>query len=206
MKIKVFADTICGWSYIGHARLNKALEEFKDIKFKIEHMPFQLNPDMPKDGIERSRYLEIKFGSTENAQPMYDRMVEEANKEGLNFNLDAIKKTPNTVLSHLLINLSEKENKQNEIKEKIEHYYPYIFLGLPVAITTVLTHQLGFSGLYNLLAGFIMTLFSMFAYFKPNKKNNISSIAASFFLSFGFVLVSTFFTAFPIWMLVFLFN
>jgi hypothetical protein len=51
-----------------------------------------------------------------------------------------------------------------------------------------------------------MTLFSMFAYFKPNKKNNISSIAASFFLSFGFVLVSTFFTAFPIWMLVFLFN
>ena len=55
-------------------------------------MPFQLNPDMPKDGIERSRYLEIKFGSKENAQPMYDRMVEEANKEGLNFNLDAVKK------------------------------------------------------------------------------------------------------------------
>ena len=89
--------------------------------------------------------------------------------------------------------------------KKIEHYYPYVVLGLPVAITTVLTHQLGFSGLYNLLAGFIMTLFSMFAYFKPNKKNNISSIAASFFLSFGFVLVSTFFTAFPIWMLIFLF-
>jgi predicted DsbA family dithiol-disulfide isomerase len=51
MKIKVFADTICGWCYIGHSRqetINKALEEFKDIKFEIEHMPFQLNPDMPK--------------------------------------------------------------------------------------------------------------------------------------------------------------
>ena len=90
--------------------------------------------------------------------------------------------------------------------KKIEHYYPYVVLGLPVAITTVITHQLGFSGLYNLLVGFMMTLFSMFAYFKPNKKNNISSIVASFFLSFGFVLVSTFFTAFPIWMLVFLLN
>ena len=90
--------------------------------------------------------------------------------------------------------------------KKIEHYYPYVILGLPVAITTVITHQLGFAGLYNLLVGFIMTLFSMFAYFKPNKKNNISSIAASFFLSFGFVLVSTFFTAFPILMLIFLFN
>ena len=90
--------------------------------------------------------------------------------------------------------------------KKIEHYYPYVILGLPVAITTVITHQLGFSGLYNLLVGFIMILFSMFAYFKPNKKNNISSIVASFFLSCGFVLVSTFFTAFPIWMLVFLLN
>ena len=90
--------------------------------------------------------------------------------------------------------------------KKIEHYYPYIVLGLPVAITTVLAYQFDFSGLYSLLVGLIMTLFSMFANFKPNKKNNISSIAASFFLSFGFVLVSTFFTAFPIWMLVFLFN
>ena len=136
MKIKVFADTICGWCYIGHARLNKALEEFKDVQFKIEHMPFQLNPDMPKDGIERSRYLEIKFGSKENAQPMYDRMAEEANKEGLNFNLDTIKNTPNTVLSHLLINLAEKENKQNEIKEKI--YQSYFIEGLDIGDKEVL--------------------------------------------------------------------
>ena len=136
MKIKVFADTICGWCYIGHSRLYKALAEFKDIKFEIEHMPFQLNPDMPKNGIERSKYLQIKFGSKENAQPMYDRMVEEANKEGLNFNLDIIKKTPNTVLSHLLINLAEKENKQNEIKEKI--YQSYFIEGLDIGDKEIL--------------------------------------------------------------------
>ena len=136
MKIKVFADTICGWCYIGHSRLNKALEQFKDVKFEIEHMPFQLNPDMPKEGIERSRYLQIKFGSKENAQPMYDRMVEEANKEELNFKLDAIKKTPNTVLSHLLINLAEKENKQNQIKEKI--YQSYFVEGLDIGDKAIL--------------------------------------------------------------------
>ena len=90
--------------------------------------------------------------------------------------------------------------------KKIEHYYPYDILGLTVAITTVITHQLGFSGLFSLLVGLIMTFYSMFTYFKPDKKNNILSIAASFFLSIGFVLVSSFFTAFPIWMLVFLLN
>jgi predicted DsbA family dithiol-disulfide isomerase len=67
---------------------------------------------------------------------MYDRMVEEANKEGLNFNLDIIKKTPNTALSHLLINLGEKENKQNEIKEKI--YQSYFIEGLDIGDKEVL--------------------------------------------------------------------
>ena len=99
-------------------------------------MPFQLNPDMPKDGIERSRYLEIKFGGKENSQPMYNRMAEEANKKGLNFNLESIKKTPNTVLSHLLINLAEKENKQNQIKEKI--YQSYFIEGLDIGDKEVL--------------------------------------------------------------------
>ena len=136
MKIKVFADTICGWCFIGHARLNKALKIFPETKFEIEHVPFQLNTDMPKEGIERSKYLEIKFGGKEFAQPMYDRMTEEANKEGLNFNLDKIKKTPNTVFSHLLIKLAEQSNVHNEIKEKI--YQSYFIEGLDIGNKEIL--------------------------------------------------------------------
>ena len=128
MEIKVFADTICGWCFIGQTKLNKALKSFPETKFKIEHAPFQLNPDMPKEGIERSKYLEIKFGGKKFAQPMYDRMTEEANKEGLSFNLNHIKETPNTVLSHLLIKLAEQTNVQNEVKEKI--YQSYFIEGL----------------------------------------------------------------------------
>jgi uncharacterized membrane protein len=70
--------------------------------------------------------------------------------------------------------------------KKIEHYYPYVILGLPVAITTVLTHQFEFSGLFSLLVGLIMTFYSMIAYFKPNKKNNISSIASFIFFIIWF--------------------
>ena len=123
MKIKVFADTICGWCFIGQTRLNKALKAFPETKFEIEHAPFQLNPDMPKEGIERDKYLQIKFGGKEFAQPMYVQMANEANKEGLNFNLDNISRTPNTVFSHLLIKLAEQYNVQNEIKEKIYQSY-----------------------------------------------------------------------------------
>ena len=123
MKIKVFADTICGWCFIGQTKLNKALKNFPNTKFEIIHAPFQLNPDMPKKGIERDQYLKIKFGGKKFAQPMYDRMTEEANKEDLNFNLDNIKKTPNTVFSHLLIKLAKQTNVHNEVKEKIYHSY-----------------------------------------------------------------------------------
>ncbi len=130
MRIKVFADTICGWCFIGQARLNKALKKFPETKFEIEHMPFQLNPDMPKEGIERSKYLEIKFGGKEYAQPMYNQMTNEAKKEGLNFDLDKIKKTPNTVFSHLLIELAQKTNVQEKIKEKI--YQSYFIGGLDI--------------------------------------------------------------------------
>ena len=136
MIIKVFADTICGWCFIGQTKLNKALKNFHKTKFEIEHVPFQLNPDMPKEGIERNQYLKIKFGGKEFAQPMYDRMTEEANKEGLNFNLDNINKTPNTVFSHLLIKLAEQTNVHNEVKEKI--YYSYFVEGLDIGNKEIL--------------------------------------------------------------------
>jgi len=136
MKIKVFADTICGWCFIGQARLNTALKKFPETKFEIEHMPFQLNPDMPEEGIERSKYLEIKFGGKEFAQPMYDQMTNEAKKESLNFNLDKIKKTPNTVFSHLLIKLAKQSNMHNEIKEKI--YQSYFIEGFDIGDKEIL--------------------------------------------------------------------
>ena len=136
MKIRIFADTICGWCFIGQVRLNKALENFPETKFEIEHAPFQLNPDMPKEGIERSKYLEIKFGGKKFAQPMYDRMKDEANKEGLIFCLDKIKRTPNTIFSHLLIELAKKINVQKEIKEKI--YRSYFIEGLDIGNKEVL--------------------------------------------------------------------
>jgi predicted DsbA family dithiol-disulfide isomerase len=136
MIIKVFADTICGWCFIGQTKLNKALKNFPNTKFEIEHVPFQLNPDMPQEGIERDQYLKVKFGGKEFAQPMYDQMTAEAEKENLNFNLNNIKKTPNTVFSHLLIKLAEQTNVQNQVKEKI--YHSYFIEGLDIGDKKVL--------------------------------------------------------------------
>ena len=138
MKINVFADTICGWCFIGHTNLNDALKKFPNFKFDVHHTPFQLNPDMPTEGISRDKYLEIKFGGKDYAASMYENMKLKAKESGLNFNFEKIKKTPNTVLSHLLINLSKQFNLQNEIIEKI--YKSYFIDGLDIGDLNILTN------------------------------------------------------------------
>ena len=138
MKINIFADTICGWCFIGHANLNNAIKKFPDIKFEISHTPFQLNPEMPLEGISREKYLQIKFGGKNYATPMYENMKLKAQEAGMIFNLDKIKKTPNTVLSHLLIILSEKFNSQDQVKEKI--YQSYFIDGLDIGDINILTN------------------------------------------------------------------
>ena len=123
MKIKVFADTICGWCYIGHSRLLRALNNFENISFDFEHGPFQLNPDMPKKGISRLDYLKHKFGSKDAAQPMYDSMTSEALKEDLKFNLDKIRVTPNTNLSHILTKLAFSKKIGHQVLSEIYDAY-----------------------------------------------------------------------------------
>ena len=136
MKINIFADTICGWCFIGHTNLNNALKKFPNVKFDIRHVPFQLNPDMPTEGISRDKYLKIKFGGKDYANSMYENMKLKAKESGMNLNLEKIKKTPNTILSHLLIVLSKQFNLQNEVKEKI--YKSYFIDGLDIGDITVL--------------------------------------------------------------------
>ncbi len=138
MKINIFADTICGWCFIGNTNLNNAVKKFPEIKFEISHTPFQLNPEMPAGGISRDKYLQIKFGGKDYAAPMYENMRLKAKEAGIIFNLDKIKRTPNTLLSHLLIILSEKFNLQNQIKEKI--YKSYFIDGLDIGDINILTN------------------------------------------------------------------
>ena len=136
MKIKVFADTICGWCYIGHSRLLKAVSAFENISFDFEHAPFQLNPDMPKEGMSRLDYLKHKFGSKELAQPMYDNMNVEATKEDLEFKLDNIQVTPNTKFSHILTKLAFKKKIGHSILDII--YDSYFSKGIDIGNTDAL--------------------------------------------------------------------
>ena len=119
----MFSDTICGWCYIGKKRLDDALQRLDLPNSIVTHLPFQLNPQMPSTGMNRLEYVKTKFGSIENAKPMYENMIMQGEQEDLEIKLDKIKVTPNTVKSHLLIDLSREQNKEHEVVNELFHFY-----------------------------------------------------------------------------------
>ncbi|MFT6674278.1 MAG: putative DsbA family dithiol-disulfide isomerase [Sulfitobacter sp.] len=112
IKLDIMSDPICPWCYIGKAHLDKALAEIPGHPFLIEWHPFQLNPDMPAQGMERRAYLEGKFGGKDAAVKAYAPVVEHAAKAGLNINFEAMKRTPNTLNAHRLIHWAGIEGRQ----------------------------------------------------------------------------------------------
>ena len=149
----MFSDTICGWCYIGKERLKQALREVGGNSIKVTNLPFQLNPDMPLEGMDRIQYIKKKFGSIENAKPMYDNMILQGQQENLEIKLDKIKKTPNTVKSHLLIDYAKLNKVENEVMDSI--FESYFFKAKDIGDENVLLeigkkHDLDIKGLEKL--------------------------------------------------------
>ena len=105
LKIEIFADIICPWCYIGKKRLENALSERPEIDVTIEWKGFLLNPSIPQYGIDRRRYLLTKFGHA--ASSVYSRIEQAGKLAGIDFNFDAIQRTPDSRSVHELIIAAE---------------------------------------------------------------------------------------------------
>ncbi len=123
VKLDIMSDPICPWCYIGKTLLDRALEAEGDHPFLVEWHPFQLNPDMPTDGMDRADYLETKFGGQENAVKVYSQIVEHAKSNNIPLNVGDIKRTPNTLDAHRLIHWARLEGKQNAIVDAMFKAY-----------------------------------------------------------------------------------
>ena len=123
VKLDIISDPICPWCYIGKTNLDKALEQFPDHPFTIEWHPFQLNPDMPPEGMDRRAYLEGKFGGKDGAIKAYAPVVEHAESTGAHINFEAIKRTPNTIDAHRLIHWAGIEQRQSFVVDLLFKAY-----------------------------------------------------------------------------------
>ena len=121
LRIDIVSDAVCPWCYIGKRQLERALTTLaqEGLHFSVHWNPFQLNPDMPKEGRDRAAYRAQKFGSPERVREMDERVTGAAANVGLPFRLDLIQRTPNTLDAHRLIWLAGREGMQDAVMEAV---------------------------------------------------------------------------------------
>ncbi|MEO0999800.1 MAG: DsbA family oxidoreductase, partial [Pseudomonadota bacterium] len=120
--LDIISDPICPWCYIGKANLDAALAKAGENPFDIRWRPFQLNPDMPAEGMGRAEYLDAKFGP-ENAKRFYARIEQVAKDAGLDVHFEKIAKTPNTIDAHRLIRWATTTGAQSAVKQDLFERY-----------------------------------------------------------------------------------
>ncbi|MEO5621528.1 MAG: DsbA family protein, partial [Cypionkella sp.] len=89
IRLDIFSDPVCPWCMIGKAHLDRALEAHPEHPFAIQWHPFQLNPEVPAEGVDKRAYLEQKFGGADKVDQIHDRMRQIAVEAGIQMDPDA---------------------------------------------------------------------------------------------------------------------
>ena len=123
MRVDIVSDTICPWCYIGKRRFERALAARAGTGAVVAWRPFQLNPDMPAEGVERRGYMMAKFGSEARVAEIFDMIERAGAAENICFVFDRIARTPSTVDSHRLIAFAGRHGAQDAAVEALFRRY-----------------------------------------------------------------------------------
>jgi predicted DsbA family dithiol-disulfide isomerase len=100
--VDIYHDTICPWCRIGHERLAKALQAFDGPPVLVRYHPFQLDPSVPREGVDMRQRLAAKYGA-DRVDGMFERVTQIGAADGITFRYDVVQRSPNTALSHTLV-------------------------------------------------------------------------------------------------------
>ncbi|MFJ5487162.1 DsbA family oxidoreductase [Hansschlegelia beijingensis] len=109
LSIDVFADPVCPWCWIGKRRLEAALAARPDVEAVIRWRPYQLDPSIPPEGLDREEYLESKFDDVARLRATLDQITAIGRDEGIAFLFADITRAPNTLDAHRAIRWAAEE-------------------------------------------------------------------------------------------------
>ena len=145
ISIDIVSDVVCPWCFIGKRRLEKAIAALRGQDVRVRWHPFQLNPTMPKAGMNRKEYRTAKFGSWERSLGLDAQVTAAGQGEGIKFAFDKIVRTPNTFDAHRLIWLADQQGIQDEVVEAV--FRAYFTEGRDISRAAVLFDVMAEAGL-----------------------------------------------------------
>jgi len=110
LRVEVVADFVCPFSFLGKRRLDAALRAVQGPS-EINWYPFQLNPEIPPEGLAFEDYLATRFGNPANVAPALEELTKEGARQGIRFAFDKIRHVPNTLPAHQLMQHAESLGK-----------------------------------------------------------------------------------------------
>jgi predicted DsbA family dithiol-disulfide isomerase len=136
--IAIVSDAICPWCWIGKRHADRALAMLAEegLHFRRSWLPYQLNPDLPPEGVDRDQYRAWKFGSLEQSRRRDAEVAEAGAAAGLTFRHDLMRRTPNTLAAHRLVRLAGEVGQQDATLEAI--FRAYFQEGIDVGETAAL--------------------------------------------------------------------
>jgi len=137
LSIDVYSDVVCPWCYVGKRRLERALSQLPTVPTQVIWRPFQLNPTMRAEGMDRTAYLEAKFGSLDAFRRLEEQVTAAGISERIPFAFEKIIKTPNTFLANRLIWYAAQQGRQDAVVDAL--FRGYFEQGADIGLPSVLT-------------------------------------------------------------------
>ncbi|TCM59011.1 putative DsbA family dithiol-disulfide isomerase [Rhizobium sp. PP-F2F-G48] len=108
--VDVVSDVVCPWCYLGKARLDKAIAELaSEMLVTVNWRPYQLNPDLPPEGVDHKAHLAAKLGGSEAVARAHENLTALGRADGVAFDFDAVTISPNTLDAHRLVRWAQAE-------------------------------------------------------------------------------------------------
>ncbi|MFS4415822.1 DsbA family oxidoreductase [Maribacter sp. 2307ULW6-5] len=123
LTVAVVSDVACPWCYIGKRNLEKALSQWKGTPITVSWYPFELNPQLPKEGLNLFDYLAQKFGDADKTEAMLNRLTSVGKTVGIDFNWNPEQRAMNTLPLHQLLNAAGAEGFKAALKERFLSAY-----------------------------------------------------------------------------------
>lgn len=123
MRIDIYSDTVCPWCYLGKKRFELAVAARPHYEPRVMWRPFELDPDLPADGVERAAYMAARLGNSDKAAESHEELVRQGEAAGIAFRFDLIELVPNTRRSHLLIAHAARSGRQSAVIDRLMRAY-----------------------------------------------------------------------------------
>lgn len=145
ISVDIVSDVVCPWCFIGQRRLARAAALVPDVALAVRWHPFFLNPDMPREGMDRQDYVAWKFGGRMRAAEIYARVAEAGGGDGIAFAFDRIARQPDTTDAHRLLHWAKDAAAQDRLATRL--FEMFFLEGIDIGDRAVLAGAAPLAGL-----------------------------------------------------------